>query len=129
MRKTTITSTDGYYAMTADGESVRCMGDKILHPGQVIRTDGKYAYGHLLSGGGSYIPSSGYVIPIIDDCNTFYYWDCDADKLVKVGLPSISCYDHHLINIKTCGSKDDRLKMLYTAMSRTKNKLFYIKSK
>jgi hypothetical protein len=84
--------------MTADGESVRCMGDKILHPGQVIRTDGKYAYGHLLSGGGSYIPSSGYVIPIIDDCNTFYYWDCDADKLVKVGQPSISCYDHHLIN-------------------------------
>ena len=98
MRKTTVTSTDGYYAMTADGESVRCMGDKILHPGQVIRTDGKYAYGHLLSGGGSYIPSTGYVIPIIDDSNMLYYWDCDTEKLVTVGQTNVDCYEYHLIN-------------------------------
>lgn len=98
MRKTTVTSTDGYYAMTAEGESVRCMGDKILHPGQVIRTDGKYAYGNLLSGGGSYIPSTGYIIPIISSSNVLYYWDCDAEKLVEVGQTNIDCYGQHMIN-------------------------------
>ena len=85
----------------ANGKWLRCIGNKIVLPGDWVWTDGKCVYGNVSEGGGCYVPSQSFSgIPILrswwQDGGNHPYYDFFAKGRMDTFGQGV---DHaHLVN-------------------------------